>query len=77
MEIYISKRSFLVNLQIDLVIYCYSMIVSYRLPLPQKYFLKVMKPAASSKHRPPVKTIQCEKKLSNSHLHSSEVRKMC
>ena len=37
------------------------MIVSYRLPLPQKYFLKVMKPAASSKHRPPVKTIQCEK----------------
>ena len=71
MEIYLSKHSLLVNLEIDLVIYCYSMIVSYRLPLPQKYFLKVMKPAASSKHRPPVKTIQCEKKLSNSHLHSS------
>ena len=37
------------------------MIVSYRLPLPQKYFLKVMKPAASSKHRPPVKIYNVRK----------------
>ena len=33
--------------------------------------LKVMKRAASCKHRQAVKTIQCEKKLFNSHLHSS------
>ena len=39
--------------------------------------LKVMKRAASCKHRKAVKTIQCEKKLFNSHLNSSQVRKMC
>ena len=39
--------------------------------------LKVMKRAASCKHRQAVKTIQCEKKLFNSHLNSSQVRKMC
>ena len=36
-----------------------------------------MKRAASCKHRQAVKTIQCEKKLFNSHLNSSQVRKMC
>ena len=39
--------------------------------------LKVMKQAVSCKHRQAVKTIQCEKKLFNSHLNSSQVRKMC
>ena len=36
-----------------------------------KIKLKVMKRAASCKHRHAVKTIQSEKKLFNSHLHSS------
>ena len=39
--------------------------------------LKVMKQAVSCKHRQAVKTIQCEKKLFNSHVNSSQVRKMC
>ena len=39
--------------------------------------LNFMKRAASCKHRQAVKTIQCEKKLFNSHLNSSQVRKMC
>ena len=38
--------------------------------------LKVMKQAVSCKHRQAVKTIQCEKKLFNSHLNSSQIRKM-
>ena len=32
--------------------------------------LKVMKRAASCKHRQAIKTVQCEKKLFNSHLYS-------
>ena len=36
-----------------------------------------MKQAVSCKHRQAVKTIQCEKKLFNSHVNSSQVRKMC
>ena len=36
-----------------------------------------MKQAVSCKHRQAAQTIQYEKKLFNSHLHSFEVRKMC
>ena len=39
--------------------------------------VEVMKRAASCKHRQAVKNIQCEKKLFNSHLHSSYVRRTC
>ena len=41
-----------------------------------KYTLKVMKREASYKHSQAVKTMQFEKKLFKSHLHSS-VKKMC
>ena len=36
-------------------------------------YLKVMKRAASCKHRQTVKKKQCEKKLFKSHLHSSKL----
>ena len=42
-----------------------------------KDILRVMKRATSCKYRQAVKTMQFQKKLFKSHLHSSYVRKMC